>query len=330
MNPKNKNTITVLCAGAWGTAIAQVLAENNNRVKLWCYEQEVAYDIQTKQKNSRYISPDITLSKNIIPTCNLAQAVENTDWIFEAVPVKFLRNIIQKIKNLDTNNNTQEATWVMLSKGMEDKTHLLPTQILEDIYGHKLCTAVLGGPSFSKDLLEKQFTGVQIASKNETILNELETLLSTPYLRTLKSSDTTGVQIGGAFKNVIALAVGLAQGAGYKDNTIAYILTQGLKEMAHLASHFNGQAETIYGLSGLGDMILSCTGTLSKNLKSGRLLAQGRSIEDLHDVFAALPEGLNTIKSIYQILEKKNLSLSLCKATYEIIFKNKPVSSLLV
>ena len=137
------------------------------------------------------------------------------------------------------------------------------------------------------------------------------------------SDDVIGVQVGGAIKNVIALAVGIAYGSGAKENTAAFLITRGLEEMSKIASFFGGKAETVYGLSGLGDMILCSTGSLSKNLKAGRLLGQGRSVQELKDIFGTLPEGLNTIQSLHQIIKKEKLCLPLCSGTYEFVFGGK-------
>jgi len=319
--------VTVLGAGSWGTAIAQVLAENGTQVLLWCYESDVCLDITKRQENTRY-APGIKLHKNISTTTDLIQAIAANDIIFEAIPIEHLRSTLKRVKK--TICSTQ--LWVILSKGIEfkqeDKSFLLPTQIVDDVCDCHVKRAVLSGPSFAHELLEKHFTATTLACDDKETYELLSGMLHNDYFKTFYSNDLIGVQLAGALKNVLALAVGIAQGNGYKTNTISYMLTKGIEELNIVMKHFNADCATIYSLAGLGDIILTCTGTLSKNLRAGRLLAQNRSLEDLKQHFYSLPEGINTIQSIHELIEKNGLSLPLCKATYAYIFKQAAVGEL--
>jgi glycerol-3-phosphate dehydrogenase (NAD(P)+) len=320
----NIEQIAILGAGAWGTAVAQLLADNGSQVLLWCYEPEVAQAINDTRLNKSYL-PGVLLHENIIPTTSLAQALA-CRWIFEAIPVKFLRAIITQAEPFVS----EESIWVILSKGIEHDSLFFPAEIVRDVLGKQSKIAIFAGPTFARELAEKQFTATHIASSDETILQALYNLLANHYFRPFGTTDVIGVQVGGALKNVLALASGLAQGSGHKDNTIAYLLTRGLGELALVAQHLGGKMETVYGLSGLGDMILTCTGSLSKNLKAGKLLAQGSSLNDLVAVFKTLPEGINTVQSMHQLIMRDNLELPLLKAVYEIIFEQKPTTLLLM
>ncbi|MFH0898376.1 MAG: NAD(P)H-dependent glycerol-3-phosphate dehydrogenase, partial [bacterium] len=314
----------ILGAGAWGSAIASVLDVNNHHVILWCHEPEVAYEITTSKTNKMYI-PTLAFSQNITATTDLYEAVTSAEWIFEALPVKFLRSIVEKAKPHVPNN----AKWVILSKGIEQETLFLPSQIIEDVLKKTVPHVVLAGPNFAHELVEKLFTASFVASANHALAQEIAAIMRNTYFKPVLSDDPIGTQVAGALKNVLALISGIAYGSGYKENTVAYLLTQGLKEIAHLAHCFGGKRETAYDLPGLGDMILTCTGTLSKNLKAGRFLARNCSLEELSLNFQALPEGINTIQSLYQLIKQNNLDLPLCKAAYEFIFQNKPFSKFL-
>lgn len=317
-------SITILGAGRWGTAIASLLADNGHHVTMWCKESDVADDINNDHINKLYC-PEFILHKNIRATGNIAEAVRETLWIFEATPVTFLRTIVQQTKH----HVNPQTHWVVLSKGIEADTLKLPTQIIQDVLGHNTTTSVFGGPTFAQELLTKQFSAADIANTNKQEREKLATLLNNDYFVSHLSSDPIGVQVGGAIKNVFALMIGLAHGSGFKDNTTAYLLTRALQEMIILVKALGGNRETIYGLSGLGDMILSCTGSHSKNLKAGTLLAQGLSMNDLIREFGTLPEGLNTLESIHQLITKNNLTLPLCQTTYAIIMQRMPVEELL-
>ncbi len=316
-------SIAILGAGRWGTAVASLLADNGHDVILWCHEPEVAYDIKHDHINRLYC-PDFVLHKNISATTSLKEALQDTNWIFEAIPVKFLGNLVQQAKPYISTN----ATWIVLSKGIEAESLKLPTQIIQSIMDDSIKAAVFGGPTFAHELMHKQFSSASIASTDTTVCNELAQLLNNNYFISQISSDPIGVQVGGAVKNVIALMTGMVNGAGFKDNTTAYLLTRALEEMATLVFAMGGQRETVYGLSGLGDMILTCTGSLSKNLKAGRLIAHGRTMEELTREFGTLPEGINTVESVMKLMQHYNVSLPLCKATYDIMFNGAQVENL--
>lgn len=315
--------VTMLGAGAWGTAVAQLLAENGCKVTLWCYEREIFEDIEHRRINSRYLA-GIQLHPNITATCDLIEAVRSNEWIFEAIPVAFLRTVLEPVKDHINRN----ATWIMLSKGIEFHNMLFPAGIIGDILKTEIRHVVVSGPSFAQELAAHQPTATSIASSDAAARQQVSAMLCNTYFKCFDSDDVVGVQLGGALKNVIALAVGIAQGLGYKANTSAYLLTQGLKEIEIIMTCFGAQPQTAYSLAVLGDLILTCTGTLSKNLRAGRLLAQSRDLTYLEENFGALPEGINTIKSVYDLMKKCHLTLPVCTATYEYIFNQGSFESL--
>lgn len=318
------SNICMLGAGAWGTAVAQLLAENGHTVRLWCREPEVAELIQKTRINARYL-PCVVLHNNIRPVDSFDCAFDEAEFIFEAVPVAYLRGLLEQIKPY----SSPSQTWVMLSKGIEQNSLLLPTQIIDSVFGYEAKKAVLAGPSFAADLAQKQITAVTIAASTCKIGEQVQLLLANEYFRPYISLDCIGVQTGAALKNVITLCVGILDGAGYKDNVKAFVLTRGLNEIAQLAVMLGGKQETVYGLSGVGDLVLTAMGNLSKNLAVGRRLGQGQTLDFIQKEIGTLPEGVNTVQAMHQLALKSNLDLPICAGVYEIIYQGKSVDQFL-
>lgn len=316
--------VIVLGGGAFGTAIANLLAENLDEVTLWCHENEVARQINETHENGRFL-PGIKLDSKIKATNNLDEVFSDDCIVFEAVPVKFLRNILKDVKKFVTKNQI----WVVLSKGIEQKTLLLPTQIIDDVFDFETKSsccpkkAVLAGPDFAKELAGKQFSSADLAVEDESVKKVLEQVLNTSFFKTFHTNDLIGVQVGGVVKNILTLLIGIAQGSGLGQNTKAFLLTRGFEQSVKLSEFFGGQSKTIYGLSGFGDLILTATSGLSKNLRAGILIGEGERLEELYKFFDVLPEGFNSVESIYDFIQKNNLDLPLFKSVYQIIFENK-------
>lgn len=319
-------TIAMLGGGAWGTAVATLLARNGHTVRLWCFEQEVADCITQNQINATYL-PGIELSKNIIPTSSLCDAVTGADLIFEAVPVAFLREIVTQVAP----HVVPEQPWVCLSKGIEDKTLFFPTQILDDVFCRwiqstdTVRTAVLTGPNFARQLAQEEKTAALIASSDPELCKLVATCCGTPYFTSQCSSDLIGAQVGGALKNVISLFLGIIDGCEYHENTRAFLLTKGFGEMISIARHLGGNAKTICGLAGFGDLVLGLVGEKNRNYDVGVLFGQGNSLAEISQMRPLLPEGINTTKSIMQLIERDSLDAPVCKATHDIIFHNKSI-----
>lgn len=319
-----KNTVTVLGAGAWGTAVATVLAYNGHDVVLWCYEEVVAHDINTSHCNKRYL-PEVTLAKNIHATHDLQEAVQASTWLFEAVPVTCLRSVMTTARPWVTAHHRL----VMLSKGVEVDTMQLPVSMLAQLLGEQDRIAVVSGPNFAKELAQQVPTATVIAANLPALAQEVTVLLGNHYFKTVISEDVQGVQVGGAFKNVIALILGMVNGAQYRENTTAYALTQGMQEMVQIAQAFGGKPETIYGLAGFGDLVLCCTGSLSRNFKIGQQLGQGCCLSDFAAKNPVLPEGVNTLAAIQAIAQRHTLNVPLCSAAYEVVYQGKPIDAIL-
>jgi len=321
-----KQSVTVLGAGAWGSAIAHLLATNGNDVTLWCHESEVAESINKSHCNKHYL-PSTILPDTVHATTSLPDALANATWIFEAIPVQHIRSVLMQCKGLAP----YDAAWVLLSKGIEQQTLLLPSQILQQVVGADVRYAVLGGPNFAAELVERALTATVVASTDDVLVKKLSLLVANDYFKTCISDDPVGVQIGGAVKNVLALTIGFAHGVGYKyHNTMAYLFSQGLAEAALLAERLGGKKETMYGLAGLGDIVLSCTGTMSKNFRLGMLLGQGLPIEQAAKKFSVVPEGMNTLQSLHEIVQQSKLHLPLCMGAYRCIYEGFPFKQALL
>lgn len=314
---------TVLGAGAWGTAISNLLAENGCDVTLWCYESDVASEINNQKTNSRYL-PDLKLHEKVRATSDIAQALNFSSIVVEAIPVKHFRSVLDLAKPRVSKNHS----WVMTSKGFELETFLLPSEVLESTLGFQPLVAALSGPNFAKELIKKSVSASVLASQNDDFAKQVATMFENDFLKIYLSQDLKGVQAGGALKNVYALTLGIMRGQEYSENTMAFVFTKCLEEMIKVAVQIGGSNETIYGLSGLGDLFLTGNCALSKNFKFGKMLGQGIGLADIGKKFEVLPEGLNTIKSLVLFAQKHNLNLPICSGTYDFIFEGKSIKTM--
>lgn len=305
--------IVVLGEGAWGNAMALLLACNGHDVTIWCHHATVADDINTMHENKRFF-PGFSLDKTIKATTDMTEALSSADIVFEAIPVKYLRSTL-----LLVDKRFFALPWVMLSKGIEQKTLLFSTQILDDVAGHPVQSAVLSGPSFARDVALRQPTAVTIATKDCLLGAKLYDIVKNDYFRPYVSRDVVGVQIGGALKNVLALGVGILEGAGYQDNARALFLTRGLQELALLAEKLGGSRDTLYGLSGMGDLILTAMGQESRNTSIGRTLGSGVPMAQALQEREVAPEGINTAYSVHELLVREQLEAPVLEGIYRII-----------
>lgn len=302
--------VTVLGSGAWGAAIATVLAHNHHQVTLWTHEQDVVQTINEQHVNTHYL-PDVPLHHSIFATTNKEQAIDGSEWVFEAIPVKYMRPVLEQFVSY----YKSEQRWVLLSKGIEQNTLLLPTQILDDVFKSSVKSVVLAGPSFAKDVVAQQLTAVSIASTDHLLMDDLKQLLTTDYFILFPTNDVVGVQLCAALKNVVTLGMGMLDGLMCTDNTKAFFFVQSLQEMRELVLACGGQAETIQGFAGIGDLVLTAFGLHSRNFAAGKAFVN----EVESDKGRVVPESLNTVASVNQIIERNNLHLVLLKSLSKII-----------
>ena len=309
-----KQAVTILGSGAWGCALAEVLAHRGNDVLMWCRESAIATEIATLHTNSTFLH-GLTFHEKIKTTTDLKCAAQHSDLIFEAIPVAFLQSMLEQFKPFQNNHR-----WVILSKGIEQNAFFLPSHILDSVLG-SVVKAILSGPTYARDLIERHFSAAILASHDELFRSELIHLLASHYFHLVPSRDLEGVQIAGAIKNVLALAIGIARGAGCKDNTLAFMMTAGMEEIAELIEFFGGDRRTTYGLAGLGDALLTCMGSLSKNQRAGVLFGQGKTLAQVNQELTTLPEGVNTAQALVRFMEREGLHFPILAATYHFIFE---------
>lgn len=316
--------VCVVGAGAWGSAIATVLAYNKIPVYLWCYEEDVAREIMQSHTNSRYL-PGISLSPLIQPVISFEHVLPVCEWIFQVTPVRFLAALIQQIKPyLKT-----EHKFIVLSKGIESSSCLFPMEFINEVVGEYKAQACLMGPSFAHEVAHRKLTGVVLACKEEMMQYQIAQLIENNYFKIVMSRDTQGVQIAAALKNIIALAYGIVLGAQFSQNTNALYITQLFQEVGHYIKLSHGDSDTMYGLAGLGDVVLTTFGTQSKNLAFGKMLGQGFSFLQAQETCKNIPEGINTAQALKKILSQDALRLPLLEATVNLILGEISAQSLL-
>lgn len=311
--------VSVIGAGSWGTAIAFVLAENGHDCLLWARRQEQVDEINEQKTNQAYL-PNIALPKNLQATTSLEKAATHGEVIVIAVPTKGVRSICQSLQEIMTN----EKLFVHVSKGIEPDSHKrISEMIAEEITPNKRRgIVVLSGPSHAEEVVEHHPTTVTAASEDEQVAKEIQDLFMNHYFRVYTNPDIIGVEIGAALKNVIALGAGVSDGLAYGDNAKAALITRGLAEISRLGVKMGANPLTFSGLTGLGDLIVTCTSVHSRNWKAGNMLGQGKSLEEVVEGMGMVIEGVRTTKAAYQLAQKYKVTMPLTEALYDVLFEN--------
>lgn len=308
--------IAVIGAGSWGTTLAALLAKKGFDVILWARERETVEAIREKKENTLYL-PGIKLPDNLYYTDNLFEAVRKARFIVNVVPTQFIRSVFSIIKSGLNNENTI----VSASKGIEKGTLKTPSQILEEILGKKVY--VLSGPSFAIEVAKEKPTAVTISGteiKDRLLLQEV---FSTSYFRVYEHDDPIGAEIGGAVKNVIAIASGICDALELGNNARAALITRGLHEIMRLGKRMGAKEITFSGLSGLGDLFLTCTSTLSRNYTVGLRLGRGESIEEISRSMRSVAEGVETSQSAMELSLKLGVEMPITEQVYQVIYQGK-------
>jgi glycerol-3-phosphate dehydrogenase (NAD(P)+) len=310
--------IAVVGAGSWGTALANLLGENGYDVDLWVYEAEVKEQIAKQRENLTFL-PGFRLSDNLTPSNDLAAVVEGKQLVLMVTPSHLTRSVLGKISGV----LSPDATLVSASKGIENETFLTMSGVYREVLSGVTDDryVVLSGPSFAKEVARRVPTLVTAASKNAERAEMVQKVFSSPYFRVYTSDDVVGVELGGAVKNVIAIASGMIDGLGLGLNTRAAIITRGLAEMRRLGVKLEADPRTFSGLSGVGDLILTCTGDLSRNHTVGMKLGQGMSLDAILSEMKMVAEGVKTAKSVYNLSRKKDVEMPICHAIYKILYE---------
>lgn len=314
-------TLGVIGAGSWGTALANLLAVKGYKTDLWVYEEEVKQQIETDHENKVFL-PGAELSENIIPTNDLKTAVAGKDILLIVVPSHLMRETTEKISGLIS----PDTIVISASKGIENKTHLTMLGILKETLPAipEKNLVVLSGPSFAREVVQLLPTVVAIASTDPETATLVQHVFATPEFRVYTNHDPVGVEIGGAVKNVIALAAGISDGLNLGFNARAAIITRGLTEMKRLGACLGADPHTFAGLAGVGDLLLTCTGNLSRNYTVGVQLGQGKTLTEILNEMRMVAEGVKTTRSVYNLSKKLGIELPICNEVYSILFEERP------
>ena len=310
----------VIGAGSWGTTLANLLAGKGLPVTLWCYEPDLAERMQITGRNDLYL-PDIQLAENLSFTSCLKTAVSGKGLLLFVTPSQVTRQVLlQALPDIPRN-----ALVVSASKGIENDSLMLLSQVFAEVLPPQMHKQIgfLSGPSFAKEVSLGMPTAVVAAARDERVAEKIQLAFSTPRFRVYTHNDIVGVELGGAMKNVIALAAGVADGLGFGHNTRAALITRGLAEMTRMGLKLGATAETFAGLAGMGDLVLTCTGDLSRNRSVGIALGQGRKLEDVLAGMNMVAEGIRTTLSAYQLALKLNVDVPIIEQMYQILYQAK-------
>ncbi len=311
--------IAVIGGGSWGATLADLLAKKGHEARLWVREQAVMTEIRTTRENSWYL-PGRKLSDNLDVSTDAAAVSDGVKHFLFAVPCQFIRNAYQRfIKYLPKN-----PAVICASKGIELDTLMTMSQVCEDALASvKPRFAMLSGPSFAYEVIREMPTAVTLACKDKKIGKDIQEAFSTPYFRVYTSTDVRGVELGGAIKNIIAIAAGVADGLGFGGNARAALITRGLHEMSRLGKAMGGDRQTFMGLSGMGDLVLTCTGDLSRNRQVGLRLAKGQKLLDILGEMKMVAEGVKTTEAVHALREKLGIEMPITEQVYAILYKDK-------
>jgi glycerol-3-phosphate dehydrogenase (NAD(P)+) len=311
--------IGVVGAGSWGTALADLLASQGYPIDLWVYEKEVKEQILRYGEN-RYFLPGAALSKNIHPTNEIAAAVDGKDLILIVVPSHVMRLTTEQMADCVP----KSVIVVSASKGIENESHLTMTGVLKETLPDisRKHFAALSGPSFAKEVAMNLATAVTVAAESSEIARLTQNVFATPSFRVYTNDDVLGVELGGAVKNVIAIAAGVIDGLGLGLNTRAALITRGQTEIRRLGVSLGANPRTFTGLAGIGDLILTCTGTLSRNHTVGKEIGQGKKLDAILADMRMVAEGVKTAKSVYNLSRKIGIEMPISHAMYHILYEN--------
>jgi len=310
--------IGVVGAGAWGTTLAKLLVEKGHSVTLWVWEPELAVTMARERENGIYL-PGVELPETLVITTSLAHIGRGRSALLLVTPSHVLRSVFSEIHPfLETS-----ALLISATKGLEHATCMTMSQVIRQVAPEVTSLAVLSGPSFAKEVSRGLPAALVAASDDEATAKRVQSLLSSPTFRVYAGSDPLGVELGGSLKNVIAIAAGVVDGLGLGHNALAALVTRGVREIARLGVAMGARAETLAGLAGLGDLVLTCTGDLSRNRQLGLALGKGASLADLLRRSPTVKEGVNAAKAAVTLAERFSVEMPICREVCAILFENK-------
>lgn len=311
--------IVVMGAGSWGTALARIMASKGNEVTLWDYNKERAELLQKNRVNEKFLS-NAKFPETLKVTSETEGLLDGVEYLIMSVPSQVLRSVIGKVSN----QLTEKTIIVNTAKGIEISTGMRLSQVIKDeILGkfHKNIV-ILSGPTHAEEVA-KNLPSTIVAAGESDSARKIQKLFNTESFRVYESNDIIGVELGGAVKNGIAIAAGVADGIGFGDNTKAALITRGLAEMVRFGEALGAKAETFSGLSGMGDLIVTCASTHSRNRHVGQKLGEGKKLQEILDEMEMVAEGVPTVKAVYELAQKKKVSMPILEGVYKVLYEDK-------
>lgn len=314
--------VAVFGMGSFGTALANVLAQNGHEVLMWGKNKQSIEEINTYHTNSRYLN-EAKLEETIKATSDLEEAVNFSDTYLIALPTKAIREVVKQIDE----KLTSKKVFIHVAKGIENSTFERVSEMIEDSVApeHNGGVAVLSGPSHAEEVVIQQPTTVAASSKDPEISKLTQDLFMNEYLRVYTNNDLVGVELGGALKNIIAVASGIVAGMGFGDNAKAALMTRGLAEISRLGEALGADPMTFLGLGGIGDLIVTCTSTHSRNYTLGYKIGQGKTVDEALSEMNMVAEGFYTTESVHNLAKEKNIDMPITSALYGVLFENVPL-----
>lgn len=313
--------IAVIGAGSWGTALANLLAAKENvQVDLWAREKEVYKGINEAHMNHLFL-PDVKLAPSLKAVSHFETALQDKQLVLIAVPSHVFREVLHGLKP----HLTSDISVMMATKGIENDSLMIMSQVVDAVLGPRFSNgfACLAGPSFATEVSRKYPTAVSIACENALHGEKIQRLFSMDFFRVYLGNDVVGTQLGGALKNVIAIAAGVSDGLNFGSNARAALITRGLAEITRLGVKMGANPHTFAGLAGMGDLVLTCTGDLSRNRTVGLQVGKGKTVKDITSRMNMVAEGIKTSKSAYELSKKMEVIMPIVQQVYEILYQNK-------
>ncbi len=311
--------IAVLGAGSWGTALAIQLARNGREVMLWGRDAGQMAEMAASRRNSRYL-PDTDLPEGLIPSADLEQCLKSVESVLLVVPSHAFRQTLEQIKPLL--QDKRHIAWA--TKGLEPGSRKLLHQIVNELLGESTPAAVISGPTFAREVAQGLPTAVTVASNDEATATFFASCLHGEAFRAYTATDVVGVELGGACKNVLAIAAGIADGLGFGANTRAALITRGLAEMMRLGVSLGGHAETFMGLAGLGDLVLTCTDDQSRNRRVGLALGRGVALDEAIRTIGQAVEGVKSAPEIFRLAQEHGVEMPITEQVFRVVCEGKP------
>jgi len=315
------STLAIIGAGSWGTALSLILAPRFERIRLWVFETDLAKRMIHTRENDVYL-PGFQIPTSVEVITSLGEAIRETPIVLSAIPSHFVRDIYRQMLPL----LPPETMFVSATKGIENETLKRPSEIISEILSARFSprVGVLSGPSFAREVAAVIPTAIVIASKDTELGRCIQASFSGPSFRLYTSSDPIGVEIGGSTKNVVAIGAGVVHGLGLGHNSMAALITRGLAEITRLAVALGGQAQTLSGLAGLGDLVLTCTGELSRNRSVGIELARGRSLAEIVNSMQMIAEGVKTTTATWELAQRLGVDMPITEQMHRMLYRGLP------